>query len=409
MQGLKQNRGQFFLLVLVNAFVGSMVGLERSVLPGLSQTFHLDSYTAMLSFLVAFGSSKALFNLLTGKLAKTFTRKKILLIGWMAALPVPFLLMYATNWNWIIAANILLGINQGLAWSSTVIMKIDLVGKKDRGFAMGINEFAGYLSVGLAAYLASEIAAAKGFAFYPFLPGIFFSLAGFLLSLFFVKDTAQHVTHEAEESKLPYLENIWMQTSVKHHNLGSVTINGFFNNLNDGVIWGLLPALLLMRQFSVEQTGLAAGIYPVVWGMAQVFTGKLGDRFCKKQLITSGMIVQAIGLIILALTHPFYMVVIAMILLGVGTALVYPNFLTLVAENTHPLQRAESLSIFRFWRDSGYVAGAVLSGVLADAFGIMVTLLVIAALTALAGLLAQVRMCCTFKLLWNSRLCAETY
>lgn len=409
MQGLKANRGQFFLLVLINAFVGSMVGLERAVLPGLSKSFNLDSYTAMLSFLIAFGSSKALFNLLTGTLAKKVSRKNILLLGWIAALPVPFLLMYAPNWNWIIVANLFLGINQGLAWSSTVIMKIDLVGEKNRGLAMGINEFAGYLSVGLAAYMASEIAVAKGFAFFPFIPGIFFSAAGLLLTLFFVKDTLPHVLHEAEKSTVPLLANVWKETTYKHHNIGSVTINGFVNNLNDGVIWGLLPVLLLSKDFSVGQTGIIAGLYPVVWGLAQLFTGKLGDRFCKKQLITGGMIMQGGGLAVLAFSNSFLPAAVSMILLGLGTALVYPNFLSVVAENTHPRQRAESLSIFRFWRDSGYVFGAILSGILADAFGIPATLIIVALLTALAGVYAQLRMCCTFKLLWSGKMCRESF
>jgi MFS family permease len=407
MQGLKENRSQFYLLVLINAFVGSMVGLERSVLPGLSQTFHLNSYTAMLTFLVAFGSSKALFNLLTGRLSNALSRKKVLLVGWIVALPVPFLLMYAPNWNWIIAANILLGINQGLAWSSTVIMKIDLVGEKNRGLAMGINEFAGYLSVGLAAYLASEIAAVKGYAFYPFMPGILFSIAGLLLTAFLIKDTKPHVLYEAQKSKVPLLNNIWKETTFHHHNIGSVTINGFVNNLNDGVIWGLLPALLLSKGFTVSQTGIVAGIYPVIWGITQLLTGKLGDRFCKKQLISAGMVVQGFGLVILAFTTTFPLAVFSMVLLGLGTAMVYPNFLTIVAENTHPNQRAESLSIFRFWRDSGYVAGALISGVLADAFGIDVTLLLIAFLTLMAAVLAELRMCCTQKLFWNSTRCTD--
>jgi MFS family permease len=407
MQGLKENRSQFYLLVLINAFVGSMVGLERSVLPGLSQTFHLNSYTAMLTFLVAFGSSKALFNLLTGRLSNALSRKKVLLLGWIVALPVPFLLMYAPNWNWIIAANILLGINQGLAWSSTVIMKIDLVGEKNRGLAMGINEFAGYLSVGLAAYLASEIAAVKGYAFYPFMPGILFSIAGLLLTAFLIKDTKPHVLYEAQKSKVPLLNNIWKETTFHHHNIGSVTINGFVNNLNDGVIWGLLPALLLSKGFTVSQTGIVAGIYPVIWGITQLLTGKLGDRFCKKQLISAGMVVQGFGLVILAFTTTFPLAVFSMVLLGLGTAMVYPNFLTIVAENTHPNQRAESLSIFRFWRDSGYVAGALISGVLADVFGIDVTLLLIALLTLMAAVLAELRMCCTQKLFWNSTRCTD--
>lgn len=409
MQGLKENRGQFYLLVLINAFVGSMVGLERAVLPGLAQSFHLNGYMAMLSFLVAFGSSKAIFNLLTGKLTNLLTSKKVLLLGWIAALPVPYLLMYAPNWNWIIVANIFLGINQGLAWSSTVIMKIDLVGEKNRGFAMGINEFAGYLSVGLAAYLASAIAAAKGVAFFPFLPGILFSMAGLLLTIFLVKDTLPHVQYEAGISKLPLLKNLWRETSFHHHNIGSVTINGFVNNLNDGVIWGLLPVLLLQQHFSLSQTGLVAGIYPAVWGLAQVVTGKLGDRFCKKQLIVSGMLIQAIGLVLLTFPLSFFMAILAMVLLGGGTALVYPNFLTVVAENTHPYQRAQSLSQFRFWRDSGYVVGALIAGILADAIGVTHTLLFIAMVTAGAGLLAQLRMCCTARLLWKSKVCTELY
>lgn len=409
MQGLKENRGQFYLLVLINAFVGSMVGLERAVLPGLAQSFHLNGYMAMLSFLVAFGSSKAIFNLLTGKLTNLLTSKKVLLLGWIAALPVPYLLMYAPNWNWIIVANIFLGINQGLAWSSTVIMKIDLVGEKNRGFAMGINEFAGYLSVGLAAYLASAIAAAKGVAFFPFLPGILFSMAGLLLTIFLVKDTLPHVRYEAGISKLPLLKNLWRETSFHHHNIGSVTINGFVNNLNDGVIWGLLPVLLLQQHFSLSQTGLVAGIYPAVWGLAQVVTGKLGDRFCKKQLIVSGMLIQAIGLVLLTFPLSFFMAILAMVLLGGGTALVYPNFLTVVAENTHPYQRAQSLSQFRFWRDSGYVVGALIAGILADAIGVTHTLLFIAMVTAGAGLLAQLRMCCTARLLWKSKVCTELY
>lgn len=392
---------------MINAFVGSMIGLERSVIPGLAKSFALDSHTALLSFIVAFGISKAIFNLLTGKLAKVFTRKKVLLLGWIAALPVPFLLMYAPNWNWILLANIFLGINQGLAWSSTVIMKMDLVGEKNRGLAMGINEFAGYVSVGLAAYLASAIASSRGYAFYPFVPGIFFSLAGLLLTLFFVKDTMPHVAYETERTKASLLSHLWKETTFKHHNLGSVTINGFVNNLNDGVIWGLLPVLLAAKEFTIGQTGLAAGIYPAVWGIAQLFTGKLGDSYCKKQLISGGMVTQAAGLILLVFANTLPLVILAMITLGIGTALVYPNFLSVIAENTHPRQRAEGLSIFRFWRDSGYVAGALLSGLLSDQFGMVSTLLIVAGITATAGLVAQLRMCCTLKLLWSSRICAE--
>ncbi len=239
MQGLKQNRKQFWLLVLINGFVGAMVGLERSVLPGLAESsFGINGKTALLSFIIAFGVTKALFNLFTGNLTKWFSRKQILLLGWIAALPVPFLLMYAESWSWIIAANILLGVNQGLAWSSTVIMKIELVGENNRGFAMGINEFAGYLSVGLAAYLAAQLAAAFGYSFFPFLPGVFFAVTGLLLTILFVKDTAAFVQIEAEQSKVPLLSGLWKQTTFRHINLGSVTINGIVNNMNDGVVWG---------------------------------------------------------------------------------------------------------------------------------------------------------------------------
>jgi MFS family permease len=405
-QGLKNNWKQFWLLVLINAFVGSMVGLERSVLSGFGETiFQIDGKTALLSFIVAFGVSKAIANLLMGKLTRYITRKQILLLGWVAALPVPFLLMYADSWSWVIAANILLGINQGLAWSSTVIMKIDLVGERDRGLAMGINEFAGYLAVGLAAYLSAGIAAAKGYAFFPFVPGVFFAVAGLLVTLFFVKDTASLVHQEAKESRIPILKNIWKASSYQHRNMGSVTINGLVNNLNDGIVWGLLPILLLQKNYSLEQIGLIAGVYPVVWGLGQLFTGKLGDIYCKKQLITGGMMLQAIALLVITIAYSVWVNISAMVLLGIGTALVYPNFLTVIAENSHPAQRAQTMSIFRFWRDSGYVIGALLSGIIADRFGIKAAFMAVAVITASAGLLAEIRMCCTTKLFWKSQVC----
>ena len=405
-QGLKSNWKQFWLLVIINAFVGSMVGLERSVLSGLGENiFNINGKTALLSFIIAFGTSKALANLLMGKLTRYITRKQVLMIGWIVALPVPFLLMYANSWSWVIAANILLGINQGLAWSSTVIMKIDLVGEKNRGLAMGINEFAGYLAVGVAAYLAAAIADEKGYAFYPFIPGILFSVSGFLLTIFFIKDTAAFVHHEAKESRIPLLKNIWKATSYQHRNMGSVTINGLVNNLNDGIVWGLLPILLLQKNYSLPQIGLVAGMYPVVWGLGQLFTGKLGDMYCKKQLITGGMMLQAVALFVIAMASAVWVSVLAMIILGLGTALVYPNFLTVIAENTHPHQRAQSMSIFRFWRDSGYVIGAILSGIIADWFGIQAAFIAVALITAGAGVLAEVRMCCTTKLFWKSEMC----
>lgn len=405
-QGLNNNYKQFWLLVLINAFVGSMVGLERSVVSGFGEKiFEINGKTALLSFIVAFGTSKAFANLLMGKLTRYITRKQVLMIGWVVAIPVPFLLMYATSWNWVIAANILLGINQGLAWSATVIMKIDLVGEKDRGLAMGINEFAGYLAVGVAAYLAAAIADAYGYAFYPFMPGILFSVAGLLLTIFFIKDTAAFVHQEAKKSTIPLLKNVWKASSYQHRNMGSVTINGLVNNLNDGIVWGLLPILLLQKNYSLQQVGLVAGMYPIVWGIGQLFTGKLGDVYCKKQLITAGMMLQAAALFIVTIASSLWVNVAAMILLGIGTALVYPNFLTVIAENTHPNQRAQSMSIFRFWRDSGYVIGAVLSGFIADQFGINAAFIAVALITLGAGLLAEIRMCCTTKLFWKSQVC----
>ncbi len=406
MQGLHKNKYQFGLLVLVNAFVGAMVGLERSILPDFGKTvFGINGHTVLLSFIVAFGISKAVSNYSVAFLSTKLNRKKILILGWLFGLPVPFILMYATNWNWIILANILLGINQGLAWSTTVIMKIDLVGEKRRGLAMGINEFAGYLSVGLAAYLASTIAANYGYAFFPFIPGVIFALSGLVISVFFIKDTMVFVHSETRSSDIPLLQNIWKQTSWKHRNIGPVTLNGLVNNLNDGVMWGLLPLLLIQRDYSIAQIGIVAGIYPVVWGLSQLFTGHWGDYFCKKQLITMGMVLQAFAILFLVFSPSFYFTTFSSVLLGFGTALVYPNFLSVVAENSHPQQRASTLSIFRFWRDSGYVIGALLSGLLADYFGISTSLIVVAGITAFAGIFANYRMCCTKKVFWHSRPC----
>lgn len=406
MQGLKENKNQFLLLVLVNAFVGAMVGMERSILPEFGKTiFSLSAASALTSFIVAFGISKAISNYAVGILSRKFTRKQILVTGWLLASPVPFILMYANHWNWIIIANIFLGISQGLTWSTTVVMKIDLVGSKNRGLAMGINEFAGYLSVGLAAYLSAQIASQYGYAFYPFMPGLFFVLAGLVISLFWVNDTASFIQRETEQSTIPILKNIWASTSWKHRNLGSVTLNGLVNNLNDGVMWGLVPLLLIQRSFSIAEVGVVAGIYPMVWGISQLLTGKMGDHFCKKQLITVGMLLQALAIVFLVVFTSFTGAIIAAVLLGLGTGLVYPNFLTVVAENAHPTQRAEVMGVFRFWRDGGYVIGALLSGFLADSMGLNGALYSVAAITAVAGIIANLRMCCTLKLFWRSQEC----
>lgn len=410
MQGLDRNRYQFALLVLVNAFVGAMVGLERSIIPNFGKVeFGINANTALMSFIIAFGLSKSLSNYAVAQLSKRYSRKAILVAGWIAALPIPYLLMYAPNWNWVIAANILLGLNQGLAWSATVIMKIDLVGSKDRGLAMGINEFAGYLSVGLAAWLASSIAMDYGYAYFPYIPGILFSVIGLLITIFLVKDTSHFVQAEGLSSDIPLLENVWKETSWKHRNLGSVSLNGLVNNLNDGVVWGLMPVLLIQKGFGIAQIGIIAGIYPAVWGLSQLITGKLGDHYCKKQIITSGMLIQALAIILMAMAGNMPLLIVASVLLGIGTALVYPNFLSVIAEWTHPSQRAESLSIFRLWRDSGYVFGAILSGILADVMGMSNALFIVAIITAVSGLIANKRMCCSNRIFWKSEVCIPAY
>lgn len=404
--GLKDNWQQFSLLVLVNSFVGAMIGLERAVLPGFGKDiFGLDANTAILSFIMAFGITKAVSNYSVAKLSKRFNRKHILIAGWLFALPVPLLLMYAETWTCIIIANIFLGINQGLAWSTTVIMKVDIVGQKNRGLAMGINEFAGYLSVGLASYLASSIAGSHGYAWYPFIPGLFFAAAGLLISVLLVKDTTHFVRAESTHSKLALLKNSWKETTWKHKNISTVTLNGLVNNMNDAVVWGLLPVLLLQKSFTIQEIGIIAGIYPVVWGVMQLFTGKMGDVYCKKQIISLGMLLQAAAIIFLAASSALWLLITASVLLGLGTALVYPNFLTVVAESTHPSQRAETLSIFRFWRDSGYVTGALLAGVLADLIGMNSAIITIAVLTGAAGIIAHFRMCCTLKKIYPSEDC----
>ena len=405
--GLAANRYQFWLLVLVNAFVGAMAGLERSILPGFGvEIFHISAQSALLSFIIAFGIAKAIANYFVSRLNTRFTKKTILITGWLFALPVPFLLMYAPTWYWVLLANILLGINQGLAWSATILMKIDLVGPQKRGLAMGINEFAGYLAVGLASWLAGGLAAQYGYAWYPFVPGVFFAWAGLLLTVFLVKDTASHVQLEAGNSSLPIFKNTWKQTSGQHRNIGTVTLNGIVNNMNDAVVWGIVPVLLVQKGLTVLETGVVVSVYPIVWGVLQLFTGSMGDHYCKKQVITIGMLLQAAAIAIMALAGNFIFLLFAAIILGAGTALVYPNFITVIAENTHPSQRAATISIFRFWRDNGYVVGALLAGVLADTIGMEAAILLIAALTAGAGLLAHFRMCCTRKKWYPSEDCA---
>jgi MFS family permease len=393
--GLKENWKQFTLLVIVNAFVGGMIGMERNILPQIAEVeFQISAKTAILSFIIAFGVVKAIANYFTGSLANKLGRKNLLLIGWLIGIPVPFILMYAGNWNWIIIANILLGINQGLAWSSTVVMKIDLVGEKQRGFAMGINEFAGYIALSVVAFLTGWIASEYGLRPYPFFIGIVLAVLGLLVSLLFVKDTRHHVARETTTSNVARLKRIFWETTWVNRNLGSVTQAGLVNNLNDALIWGLLPLILYAKGFAIGEIGLITAVYPGIWGIGQLFTGKMADYFCKKDLLFWGMLIQGLALIILpfALTITHFIVISS--ILGWGTAMVYPTFLATVAENTHPADRAKSVGIFRLWRDLGYAIGAILTGIIADSFGMNASVLVIGLITISSAVIIFYRMKC---------------
>ena len=391
--GLKENWKQFTLLVIINGFVGGMVGLERTILPQIAeQEFNLAAKTAILSFIIVFGLTKALTNYYTGVLANKWGLKNLLILGWIIAIPVPFILIYAHNWNWIIFANVLLGINQGLTWSSTVVMKIDLVGEKQRGFAMGLNEFAGYLSVAIVAFLTGYIANTYGVRPYPFYIGFILIFLGLFGSIFFIKDTRHHVAKETGTSSVPRLLNVFWDTTWKHKNLGSVSQAGLINNLNDGMVWGILPILLASKNFTLNQIGIITAVYPAVWGLGQLFTGKMADKFEKKKLLFWGMFLQAIALTVLIWAESMTEFVIIGSILGFGTALVYPTFLATVAENTHPLDRAKSIGVFRLWRDLGYAIGAILTGIIADVLNINSAILFIGILTLISAVIIQVRM-----------------
>lgn len=391
--GLKENWKQFTILVIANAFVGGMVGLERSIFPQFASTkFGIVSTTAILSFIVVFGISKAVSNYFTGRLANRFGRKKLLIAGWVLALPIPFILIYADTWIWIVFSNILLGIHQGLAWSSTVVMKIDLVGPKDRGLAMGLNEFAGYLAVGLMALLTGYIAEAYGVSPYPFYLGFIIAVLGLLITIFFVEETKKFMHVEQESNESQKLKNIFWETTYKNSTLGSVTQAGLVNNLNDGMIWGLLPILLLSLNYNNTNIGIIASIYPTVWGISQLVTGKLSDVLSKKGMLFWGMLLQGIAILFLPFTNSFAILIILSALLGWGTALVYPTFLSTIAQATPPQQRAEAIGTFRLWRDLGYAIGAVISGISADLFGINSAIVLIGIITILSSLVIQLRM-----------------
>jgi MFS family permease len=391
--GLKENWQQFSILVVVNAFVGGMVGLERSIIPQLAETeFGLSSKSAILSFIVAFGVTKAIANYFTGRLANKIGRKNLLIIGWILALPIPFLLIYANSWAWIVVANILLGISQGLTWSSTVVMKMDLVGEKQRGLAMGINEFAGYLAVGIVAFLTGYIAENYGIRPYPFYIGIAMSILGLLLSWLWVKDTKTFVVQEAKTSTIAKSKNVFWTTTFTDKTLSSVTQAGLVNNLNDGMIWGLLPILLLQLHFNNQNIGIITAIYPTVWGIGQLVTGKLSDVLSKKKMLFWGMLLQGIAIVLLPSLSNFTALALLSALLGIGTALVYPTFLSTIAQATNPNQRAESVGTFRLWRDLGYALGAIISGITADIFGISYAIILIGILTILSSIVILIRM-----------------
>jgi MFS family permease len=398
--GLRENAGQFALLVLVNAFVGAMVGLERSILPALAQQeFHLAARTAILSFIVAFGIAKALTNYFAGRLSDRYGRKHVLVAGWLAAAPVPFLLMWAPDWNWILAANVLLGISQGLTWSTTVIMKIDLVGPRQRGLAMGLNEFSGYFAVALSALATGWLAARYGLRPQPFYLGVAYVGAGLSLSLCLVRETRHVAEHEArargDATAAPAAASpaeIFRRTSFGDRNLSSVSQAGLVNNLNDGMAWGLFPLLFAAAGASLAQIGTLAAIYPAVWGLAQIGTGAWSDQVGRKWLIVGGMWLQALAIAITAASTGIAGFVVGAIGLGLGTALVYPTLLAAIGDVAPPGWRASAVGIYRLWRDLGYAVGALLAGITADLFGLQAAVYLVAGLTFASGAVAAVRM-----------------
>jgi len=396
--GLKENWKQFTILVIVNAFVGGMIGMERTILPQFAELeFGVASKTALLSFITAFGITKAIANYFTGKLANKFGRKNLLLFGWFLAIPIPFILIYAPSWSWVIVANVLLGISQGLTWSSTVVMKIDLVGEKDRGFAMGLNEFAGYFAVGIIAFFSGYVANNYGVTPYPFYIGVFISLTGFVITALWVKDTRVFVQKESATDNTKQLNNVFLETTFRNKTLSSVTQAGLVNNLNDGMIWGLLPIVLFTLHYDNATIGLITAIYPTVWGIGQLFTGKMSDHYSKKAMLFWGMLLQGAAILLMPYANTVYLFIVLSVVLGLGTALVYPTFLTTIAQATSPKQRAESIGTFRLWRDLGYAFGAIISGVTADLFGIQYAIILIGSLTIISSIIIKIRMPNTIK------------
>jgi MFS family permease len=399
--GLRENLAQFLLLVLINAFVGGMVGLERTVVPLIAtEEFGIGSEVVVFSFIITFGLIKACVNLVSGLLADRYTRKTVLVAGWVVGLPVPFMLAYGPSWTWIVGANVLLGISQGLAWSMTVNMKIDLAGPGRRGFAMGLNEAAGYGALGLTALATGYVGARYGLRPEPFYFGIVYSVLGLGLSVFLVRDTRGHAgleasAHNSSESiERPSTARVFAETSWRNKTLFSASQAGLVNNLNDGMAWGVFPLLFVANGVSLEGVGLIKAVYPVIWGAGQIVTGSLADRIGRKPLIVWGMFVQAAGhaVIGLGLAAPLLAGLVGSALLGLGTAMVYPALLAAVGDVAHPAWRATSVGVYRFWRDLGYAVGALMAGVVAGIFGLVWAVHVAGILTALSGLLAWAQM-----------------
>jgi MFS family permease len=394
--GIKENWQQFSLLVLLNAFVGGMVGLERTVVPLIgAQEFGIGSEVVVFSFIIAFGVVKALVNFASGWLADRFTRRAVLITGWVVGLPVPFMLGYGPTWNWIVGANVLLGISQGLAWSMTVNMKIDLAGPRNRGLAMGLNEAAGYGAVGLTALATGYLAAQYGLRPEPFYIGIAYALIGLALSVLFVRDTRGHARleaglHPSRTTAAPSMKEVFVKTSWRDRTLFSVSQAGLVNNLNDAMSWGVFPLLFIANGVSLEGVGIIKAVYPVIWGVGQIITGPLADRIGRKPLIVWGMITQALGHVVIGfgLASPFAAGLAGSALLGVGTAMVYPALLAAVGDAAHPSWRATSVGVYRFWRDLGYAIGALMSGVVAGLFGLIWAVHVAGMLTLFSGLVA---------------------
>jgi MFS family permease len=395
--GLKENWRQFALLVLINAFVGGMVGIERTVVPliGLEE-FHIESTTLITSFIISFGVVKAFANLISGQLADTWGRKRVLALGWLVGLPVPFMIVVAPNWEWVVAANVLLGLSQGFAWSMTVLMKVDLVGPKGRGLAVGLNEFAGYFALGATAFITGYLASRFGLRPAPIYLGIGYAVFGTLLSILSVRDTREHVRVEAGGASVsaPPLSfrEVFALTSYRDRNLFSASQAGLVNNLNDGMSWGIFPLFFTSLGLGVERIGILKAVYPMVWGVLQVVTGPLSDRWGRKGLIVAGMWIQAAGLLLTATTGQFLWWLVASVFLGLGTAMVYPSLIAAISDASAPAWRARSLSVYRFWRDLGYAIGALSAGLIADRFGFAAAIYVIALLTFTSGAIVAIAM-----------------